>query len=649
MKKYIFIISAFLLGFTSCNDFLDVNSASKYEESYVLGSKDEANRVLTSVYASLMSNNAYGNNYMSEFALNSDVEFSAYSSSIRHVNGRDYKCFDGTSNGSSVSGLWTTVYGGIERANIFINGIQESPIFQESDTTVMQLLGEAKVLRAMFYHDLIVHFGDIPFSTESTYNRESMVMPITDRNEILTFLIDDLKEIAPKMQYASKLQNGIERASREFCYAMIARMALTRGGYALYPDKGSPLSVGTMQRQNDYREYYEIAKTYADSVIISGTHALRKPFNRVFIDQCNYIVDNGDDPIFEIPFVKNQSGNVGYIHGPQGQTTNSVSEGENVWGASGGSLRLNAFYRYSFDRQDLRLDHTVGMWYYTSAGVPTVRTDYSTHANKWSKFWTDRSLTLGTSSSERTGINYPYMRYADVLLMYAEAVNELENGVSGPNGAKAKEALKQVRQRAFAQEAWGEKVDGYIASASGSKESFFQAIFNERKWEFGGENMRWKDLVRWNLYSEVVYDSFMEYLIVGNIANGNYLDGYEDYMELPMAMFYKRVDNPNDINIYPNTTLQIIEFYNPYESAYNPGTDSGYTLTADFYAWGDDNSEYPRAQCLYSFRGYVRDGEGSNYESLNPNNLPPVRYILPIPNNVIQMSNGEYRNYYGYN
>lgn len=241
------------------------------------------------------------------------------------------------------------------------------------------------------------------------------------------------------------------------------------------------------------------------------------------------------------------------------------------------------------------------------------------------------------------------MRYADVLLMYAEAVNELEDGVSGPNGNKAIEAFKQVRNRAFSSADQSEKVDQYIASVSRNKDEFFKALVNERKWEFGGENIRWKDLVRWNLYSKVAYDSFMEYFIVGSLVNGNFLDGSDKYMELPFDMFYKRVENPKDITIYPNTTLPIIEFYNPYDISTNPGSSSGYTETASFYKWGNENSEFPSNQCLYSFRGYIREGENSNLSTFNLNNLPPVRYILPFPNKAIQMSNGVYKNYYGYN
>ncbi|WP_423126874.1 RagB/SusD family nutrient uptake outer membrane protein [Gaoshiqia sp. Z1-71] len=644
MRKYFILISLILVGLTSCKDYLDVSSDSKYEEDYVFGTKEEINRVLTSVYASLMSNDTYGNAYFATFALNSDVEFTAFSNSIRSVNGEDFRCFDGTQHGSSVRKFWDKEYEGIERANLFIDGIQNSPVYSEDDIDLTQQLGEAKVLRAMFYHDLVVMFGDVPFTTEPSIKLESLAIPMTDRNEILTYLINDLIGAAPGMKYAASLPDGVERASREFCYGMIARMALTRGGYALYPDKGNPMSVGTMQRQDDYKDYYAIAMQYADLVISSATHALNKSFRQVFIDQCNNIVSNNDDPIFEIPFLRNSSSNVGYVTGGTVSSTDDITN--HIWGAANGGMRLNAFYRYSFDRKDLRENYTVGMWYYDAEGLPQVRTDYSTHNNKWSKLWANSSAALGNNSKDKTGINYPYMRYADILLMYAEAVNEVEEGVNGPNGAKAINALKEVRSRAFAADDQSEKVDEYISAAAGSKELFFQAVAEERKWELGGENMRWKDLVRWNLYSKVIYDSFMEYYIVGALADGNYMDGSEKYENLPLSMFYKRIANPGDINIYPNTSLQIIEFYNLWESVLHPG--AGWNM-ADFYAWGDENTEYPKAQCLYSFRGYIKGGPEGNWENMNPNNLPPVRYILPIPNYTVQMSNGLYKNYYGYN
>ena len=418
-------------------------------------------------------------------------------------------------------------------------------------------------------------------------------------------------------------------------------MALTRGGYALYPEGGTH---GTMKRQPDYKDYYAIAMQYADSVISSGKHNLNKLYRDVFIDETNNIVTNNDDPIFEIPFLRNGSGNIGYNTGAGVSSTDGVTD--HVWGASSGGMRLNAFYHYSFDRSDIRKDYVVGFWNYDATGTPQVLVDYSLYNNKWSKLWADPGSALGSQSGGNTGINLPYMRYADILLMYAEAVNEVENGVSGANGAKAINAFKQVRRRAFKSEDQSEKVESYTATVAASKESFFKALTQERKWEFGGENMRWKDLVRWNMYSKVVYDCFMEYLIVGSMAGGDYMEGSDKYEKLPFSKFYKRVPNPGNKDIYPNTTLPIIEFYNPWESVVHPGT--GWE-TATLYQWYNTDLSVPTNQVYYSFRGFIKGGPAANWESMNPDNLPPVRYILPIPNQAIIMSNGVYTNSYGYN
>jgi hypothetical protein len=641
MRKYIIILSALLIGFVSCNkNFLEVSSDSKYEGDYVFGNKEEINRVLTAVYASLMSNDAYGNAFFNTFALNSDVEFTAFAGELPSVNGEDFKAFDGARHAPTVQRLWDKMYEGIERANIFIDGIQKSPVFSKNDRDLTQQLGEAKVLRAMFYHDLVVMFGDVPFNTKPTMQLgTAFVIPVTDRNEILSFLIDDLMEAAPGMKSANEIAQGVERASKEFCQGMIARIALTRGGYALYPEGAK----GTMKRMPDYKDYYAIAMQYADSVITSGKHNLNKSYRNVFIDETNNVVTNNDDPVFEIPFLRNGSGTVGSVTGPAVSGVENVTT--HVWGVSGGGMRLNAFYHYSFDRADIRKDYVVGQWSYDATGTPQVLTDYTMYNNKWSKIWSDPGKALGNQSTGNTGINFPYMRYADVLLMYAEAVNEVENGVTGTHGAKAQNAFKQVRRRAFRDSVQSQKVDAYTNTVAASKESFFNAIVNERKWEFGGENIRWKDLVRWNLYSKVVYDTFMEYYIVASMVGGDFMEGSEKYQTLPFNKFYKRIPNPGNKDIYPNTTLNVIEFYNPWEGVLHPGT--GWDM-ATFYAWYDENTSMPRAQIFYSFRGFIRGGSNSNWESLNRNSLPPVRYILPFPNQAIVMSNGAYKNNYGY-
>jgi starch-binding outer membrane protein, SusD/RagB family len=654
--KNILLIGLTVAGLYSCNDFLTVDPESSFDSDYVYSNKEEVSRALNGVYAKLLSGDTYGGAYLEKLCLNSDVDMSITTSNVSTND--QYRRFDCTSEGSEINKAWNAAYTGVEYANNFIYYLKNSPLYDETDLEIMQMMGEAKVMRAMFYHDMIVMFGDIPFSLTPTGTTDNFIMPVVDREEIHKQLIADLETIAPYMSFAANLDYGVERVSKEFCWSMIARMALTCGGYSLHPDKSIPSNSGTMERPENYTEYYTKAAQYCDSVISSGTHALSLPYNRVFINECNYVVVNNDDPIFEIPFAINSTGSIGYIQGPTVNNYEGVTTGVNIWGKSSGSARLDAFYRFLFDASDLRRDFINGLWYYDYDGTPIIRRDYTVHNNKWSKLWSANSM--GANSEGNTGMNYPYMRYADVLLMYAEALNEL----NGAPVAQAKAALQQVRARSFTNQS---KVTTYVDSVSSSKETFLKAVLNERKWEFAGENMRWKDLVRNNMYSEVLYYSFLRYYSVAEGASGssNYVDNVEAYdgkpgylANVPYSMYYRIISNPGNINVYPNTQLNVLEIYNPYTRKTKPIDTTNPWITSDFYLWWNDAVGCPTDQCLNSYFGFIRGDEGGSINVVDngtligmpsdASNLPVVRYILPYPNAAIQRSAGAYRNYYGY-
>lgn len=675
--KNILVIGLTSLTLISCNDFLDVESPSSYSEEFVFSQKTEINRALNGVYASILVNDLYGKAFQRTFILNSDVEMMISSTNVATHN--SYARFDCDDQGSEINKYWQAAYKAIEDANRFIYNLENSPLYNEEDAEIMQMMGEAKCIRAMVYHDMVVMFGDIPFTFRPASQLEGdYIIPIMDRKEIQDNLINDLKAIAPKMSSSASVT--VERASQEFAYALIARIALTAGGYSLHPDKNTPKSYGVMSRPENYQDYYRITKEYTNLVISSGSHSIGTSYKDVFLKESNFELISKGDPIFEIPFAKESTGETGNIQGPTSTANEGQTLGKNVWGAADGNGRLNAFYRYSFDEKDKRRDFVNGLWYYgnsannVSQDSCLIRSDYTVHNNKWSKLWANAGQFLNTSSGS-TGINFPYMRYADVLLMNAEAINELE----GPT-KEAQESLRQVRSRAFDDQG---AVNTYITNAASSKEKFLQAVLDERKWEFAGENIRWRDLVRNNLYSQEVVYSFLRYLSVAMSNAGTYT-GFEDdiaehdgsnYLdELPEYMYYHvlpqsaewRVD-PSQVYgyPYPNTTLDILYIYNPYKSASQPATaltaiDGKTWESAEFYQWSSDSE--PTNQCKYSFYGYIRhteqgnivlvkDGtevplEGNSVPSVSA--LPPVRYILPYPNAAIQRSAGAYKNYYGY-
>lgn len=691
-----------LLSLTACNDFLDVEAPSAYTVDFVFSQQSEIERALNGVYAQALSGDLYGNAWQSTFVLNSDVDMKI-SSTTTHAHD-SYQRLDCDDQGSAIYKYWTASYNLIEYANKFIRGVESSELYQDPTQELLQMLGEAKCLRAMAYHDLVVMFGDVPFTfTPASDLGTDFVIPVAKREVIQQALIDDLKKASRTMSSTNTVT--VERCSKEFAQALIARIALTAGGYSLHPDESNPQSYGHMSRPDNYRDFYQTAMAYADSVISSGTHSLNASYQDVFVKECNYQVVNNDDPIFEIPFAKESTGNVGYSQGP----TYSDYEGKTVgpWGECDGGTRLNAFYRFLFREGDLRREFVNGLWYYSYYTTPDgsladscyIRSDYTVHNNKWSKLWTDPSQALGADKSGSTGINFPYMRYADVLLMYAEAANELSNdGVP----AQAVERLAEVHNRAF--------INGdadYLAAAQASKEAFQKAVLDERKWEFAGENMRWRDLVRTNNYAEELVYSFLRYYSAGmQNASGpcgyedaiNEHDGYTDgagYIDnLPERIYYHTYfieeanayglrmyrsqlygysvdDNQNVLQKYPNQTMKSLRIYNAYKPMAAPVTSAitrgGFLAAkwgwsnADFYQWGDNNSGSPKDQCKYSFFGYIRSDDGGNLWLIKDGaltqlpsaipeakDLPVVRYLLPYPNLAIQRSSGAYKNYYGY-
>ena len=653
-----------MLGLSACSDYLDVKSDSKYDEEYVFGNMEEINRALTTCYTYLLSGSTYGGAYYSTFCLNSDVEFATNSSDLQSSSGGDYKQFDSTPAGSALQSTWQAAYQNIEYCNNFIKAASTCAILEENKEELMQMIGEAKCIRAMNYHDMVVLFGDVPFSMERAID-SPMVIPVADRDTILQTLIDDLKEAAESMKFAAALDGGVQRCSKEFAWALIARMSLTAGGYSLRPG-ASTADIGTMQRPANYQEHYKTAMTYAGKVIAEGNHSLKKRYDEYFIDQCNYLVTNDDDSIFEIPYTKGVNGNVGYNWGPaydmNGDETQMYDGSVSNWGRTSGSNMLSVFYRFSFDEKDLRRNYVCGtaMWKYGSDGKVAMRLDpWTAYCGKWSKLWTEAGNTMGAISQGNTGINYPYMRYADVLLMYAEAANEVNNGPT----AEAIDAFKQVRRRAFQEADWGEKVDNYVAAA-GSKDAFLELIQDERKWEFGGEGLRWRDLVRWNKYAEVLRDVFYQYFGYAWYVSGDEMYNTDErFTNLPAELFYKTVDadeNPlfsagydyTKFGSMPNTALPVIEIYNPWTFVRNPGAEwaQGYYLSQMY----DDTNGYPKGQALFSLRGYIRatDHYGSQVVpdlwEVAPESLPTVRYILPYPEDVVARSGGAYENKYGY-
>ncbi|MCD8186736.1 MAG: RagB/SusD family nutrient uptake outer membrane protein [Rikenellaceae bacterium] len=332
----------------SCSDYLKVDSPSKFENDYVFSKEEEIFNAIAGIYAPLCMDQTYSQAMACMYVSNTDVEFKS-GSTPPSTAGNSFASFESMSNSSMINASWNALYTAIDRANTCVKGIENSDLFLEQvdngPTNVTHMYGEAKTLRAWLYLDMIRLWGDIPFTLSESNSADSFAVGATDRNEILTYLIEDLISVEPLMKYSSDLPSGVERGNREFCQGLIARMALHRGGWTLRPDKSDPSAVGFMDRAEDWQDYYQIAEEYAWKVIDEGHHDLKLSFRDLWIEECNWNAPSGDDIVFDLPLLKSMASEFAYSIGIL-----MSSGGINEHGlATGGNLYLACTYLVSFD------------------------------------------------------------------------------------------------------------------------------------------------------------------------------------------------------------------------------------------------------------------------------------------------------------
>jgi len=173
-------------------------------------------------------------------------------------------------------------------------------------------------------------------------------------------------------------------------------------------------------------------------------------------------------------------------------------------------------YFYDFDvAKDSRRDVTIGVFEITASSKKIINTLFNMTDGKFRKSWT---TVNGSSAAQTFGINWPMIRFADVLLMYAEADNEINSAPS----ATAVSALQEVQKRAYV------GFETQIPATPTTKTDFFNAIVKERLLEFGGEAIRKYDLIRWNLLGTKIEETRAK--IRALIAGTGAYAGVPDYV-----------------------------------------------------------------------------------------------------------------------
>jgi len=602
MKKRSIIALLALLVLSSCQEFLDPESLSTFDSQYIFSNAEDARKAVNAMYVHF-SHDGFRSRLSNNMTGNTDIEHSSGWTS----DGARYQIWNlkAQPNNGDLGYVWDIGYKAIRDANIAIEGILGSTAYTSSDAELTRkmkhLLGEAYTMRAYWYSMLVFYFGDVPFSTEAPKPGVEFNLPKENRNVILSHVIEDMINAEENMMWADQLPNGIEQINREYTLGMIARLALQRGGYYLKPDL-------TMTRDGDSEQYYQIALQYARKLIQLKDRELPRDFRQVFVNQCKFISPVNSDILFEVPFAVGE-GDVGWNIGIR---VDGGSSAKHDYGSGSNYMAMPPTYLYSFDTLDIRREVTCGLY--------TINTDnqkvlvstgnMNISQGKWSRHLLP--TPPGKSTDKGTGINWPMMRYSDVLLMLAEAENEL----NGPT-ADARAALQRVRQRAFPESAWAIKVDQYITNASASKEKFFEAIVDERAWEFGGEMIRKYELIRWGIYHQKVSGMVEQLKKMADEANSG-------TGTLPDYLYVKNADN-GDLLIY-NLDRKVLA-----------APDESWEQKSWLISMWDTN--------LGTYREWItKDWE--NYITGSKIGVPDgiVRYVFPIPTIGIDNSKGVLKN-----
>lgn len=524
MKRIIYksIIALSIIGFfSSCNDILDAPTKSSMDESVVFSTPILAEGAVMGIHQSFAETNSYRGRFLSFYGLNTDIEW--YNSSENTTDDRAMlTAYDPRATSTQMNtadNAWAKMYEGIERANLCIQGLQTYGDVA-NNKVLAQLLGEALTLRALIYADLVKAWGDVPARFQPVAK-----MPIyiakSDRDIIYKQIIADLATAEDLVAWPNEtaVTQSVERVNKAYVKGLRARVCLAAAGYSQRPD-------GSIRRSTDpdltVEKLYPIVKQECLDVINSGKNKLGT-FEQNFRNLCQDNVTAGQESLYEIPFADGR-GRVLYTFGVKHTTTDKYTS--QAQGGANGPLPI-VFYDY--DKNDIRRNITCVPYEWTN-GIQVPRKISSWCFGKLRYEWMKRVVT----STNDDGINWQCMRLADVYLMAAEAINELD----GP--AAAAPYLKPIRDRAFPNNP--EKVTAYMAVVTASKETFFNAIVNERALEFCGEMLRKNDLIRWNLLSTKINEAKTKMIALAN-RTGSYAD-------LPDKIYYKTASDGESVVIY---------------------------------------------------------------------------------------------------
>ena len=456
MKLKYNLIAIALLGFSfsSCSDFLEQNPQTDLSENDFYKTADDILSAVNGVYSSLQEGDIYGNWYVFG-EIPSDNTRNQLSGSVTTQNEFDQFYID-TQN-SMIANFWKAAYKVINRTNTVLGRIDGIEINTELANRYKL---ECKFIRALMYFNLVRVYGDVPLVLKEISISESYDILREPKENVYNQIIADLKEAQDLPVSYSTAEDG--RATQGAAKALLANVYMTLHKYA---------EAETILAEIINSGQYSLLENTPGSLNIDGYKNVFSPVNH-----------NSKEGIFEIQFLKGGYGegsNYANNFAPENSGTNVVAVG----GTGGNNIPEMDIYN-AYEEGDLRRDFSMSLGYYDNR-----------KNNEWVESrYVCKFMDVPYQNNDASN-NYPVIRYANVILMYAEALNQ--NGKT----AEACKYLNMTRRRGFGYQT---TETSPVDLQTTDKAQFALMVEQERRVELAFENHRWFDLIRTGRAVEVM-------------------------------------------------------------------------------------------------------------------------------------------------
>lgn len=470
-KAGVLLVALTGLTLASCDDFLNPDAESLYTTKTFYQSETDFTYAITAVYAA--QQDIYDGqtgilHFLSARTDDTSTDTNTYSDQADAM-ADDASC-------GPTENIWKSMYEMITRCNSIIIRIDDVTF---SDSNMKNYVkGEAYGLRAWAYDNLGKFFGGVPLIVDAEYTEaETRTIKRSTQAETFAQAVSDYKK-AIELLPVTWSGSNVGRMSKHAANAALARLYM-------------------------FTKDYANAKNCLDAVINSGLYGLADNYVECFSDA--YDNNAKKDRVWEVQYIGGQLGE-GQSYSEMDMPEDcGVAEGYAVRGSSA-AMRVSADLQAAFEDGDLRKN------------AFTINGDELSGSNARGYVWCFKFTphSYVPQSSNDWANNLPIVRYADVLLMQAEAINEVSNGPT----TEAIGYVNQIRARA--------RLANLTAEQTATKSAFLTAIKQERRIEFLWEGLRWFDLIRWGDW-ESTFKAFFAYSDAGN---GRYIDNVKSYRSI---------------------------------------------------------------------------------------------------------------------